>query len=89
MGDAKNAIPGNKSVPADTVFAEIRFHTITMDKSLKSCIDTDAQRAAALTQHGDLTMISFLELVNQYVTRYCFSGATLRVSEAGIRSGLL
>ena len=52
------------------MFAEVRPLNITMHKSSKSCTDPDRQRAAALTQYGELTVINALTLEKQYSTWY-------------------
>ena len=70
LGDAKNATPGTNLVPADAMFAEIRLHTVTMDKTSKTCTDPDTQRTAAFTQYGELAVVTSTEAVRQYDASY-------------------
>ena len=70
LGDAKNATPGTNLVPADAMFAEIRPHTVTMDKTSKTCTDPDTQRTAAFTQYGELAVVTSTEAVKQYDASY-------------------
>ena len=52
------------------MFAEIRLHTVTLDKTSETCTDPDTQRAAAFIQYGDMTVVTSSEAVKQYAARY-------------------